>query len=166
VTDYSLSLPAAGLTAEGSSELTIVTSAGSVSLPSDMLTGIAASSGGNATFSIGKVDVSQLPEDAREAVGTRAVVSLSISIDGKPINWNNPSAPVTVSIPYTPSDGEDPNAIVIWYIDGEGKLNCITNGRYDAETGTVSFINNPFQLLCGWIQQGFIYRCPYWLLVL
>ena len=144
VTDYSLSLPAAGLTAEGSSELTIVTSAGSVSLPSDMLTGIAASSGGNATFSIGKVDVSQLPEDAREAVGTRAVVSLSISIDGKPINWNNPSAPVTVSIPYTPSDGEDPNAIVIWYIDGEGKLNCITNGRYDAETGTVSFITTHF----------------------
>jgi hypothetical protein len=144
VTEYSLSLPAAGLTAEGDSQLSIVTGAGSVSLPSDMLTGIAASSGGTATFKISGVDVFQLPEDAREAVGARPVVSLSISIDGEPIRWNNPGAPVTVRVPYTPSNGEDTNAIVVWYIDGAGNLSCVTNGRYDAETGTVSFTTTHF----------------------
>jgi hypothetical protein len=144
VTDYSLSLPAAGLTSEGGGELTIVTGVGSVSLPSDMLTGIAASSEGIASFSISGADVAQLPEDVREAVGTRPVISLSVSLDGEPIRWNNLGAPVTVSIPYIPSNGEDPNAIVVWYIDSDGNLNCITNGRYDAESGTVSFETTHF----------------------
>jgi hypothetical protein len=34
--------------------------------------------------------------------------------------WNNPSAPVTVSIPYTPTAAEleSPESIVVWYIGG------------------------------------------------
>ena len=34
-------------------------------------------------------------------------------------DWSNPDAPVTVSIPYTPTAAElaNPESIVIWYIE-------------------------------------------------
>lgn len=144
VTNYSLSLPTTGLSNNSDSKLTIVTGLGSVILPSGMLTGTNAIPESTVTFSIGEVDPSRLSSEARKAVGTRPVISLSLSIDGEPIRWNNDNAPVTVSIPYTPSQGEDPNAIVIWYIDGDGNLSCVTNGRYDAQTGTVSFTTTHF----------------------
>lgn len=109
-----------------------------------MLKGTGLASGGTAHINIGKVTSSGLPDSARAAVGSRPVVSLSLYIDGKQTDWNNPEAPVTVSIPYTPAEGEDENAIVLYYIDGNGNLICVTDGRYDPETGSVTFSTTHF----------------------
>lgn len=142
VTNYSLSLPVSGLSSgSGGGSLTLDTGMGSITFPSDMLTG---TGGATALLTIGKVETSGLMENARAAVGKRPVISLSLSIDGKQTDWNNPDAPVTVSIPYTPANGEDLNAIVIWYIDGNGGLNCVTNGRYDPKTGMATFRTTHF----------------------
>lgn len=110
-------------------------------LPSNMLAGI---SGKTATLTICAVDPRALPESAREAVGGRPVVSLAITVDGEHIEWNNPNAPVTVIIPYTPAQGEDHNAIVVWYIDGSGNLTCVTSGSYSAESKAVVFAATHF----------------------
>ena len=46
-----------------------------------------------------------------------------------------------ISIPYTPTEEElkDPEHIVVWYIDGYGNIHSVPNGRYDPETGMVTF---------------------------
>ncbi len=142
VTNYTLSLPVSGLSSgSGDGSLTLVTGAGSVTFPSDMLKG---TGGTMAQLTIGTVETSSLAGSARAAVGDRPVIALSLSIDGKQTDWNNPDAPVTVSIPYAPADGEDLNSIVIWYIDGNGSLYCVTNGRYDPKTGMVTFQTTHF----------------------
>ena len=146
VTSYTLSMPVSGLSSgSGDGSLTLATGAGSVTFLSDMLTG---TGGTTAQLTIGTVDPSHLPSNAQAAVGNRPLISLSLSIDGKQTDWNNPDAPVTVSIPYTPTAEElqNPEGIVIWYIDGNGSLNCVQSGRYDPDTGTVRFQTTHFSL--------------------
>lgn len=62
--------------------------------------------GKTAGINIGSADKSKLPEDIREAIGDRPVLSLTLTLDGEQVEWNNPGAPVTVSIPYTPTAEE------------------------------------------------------------
>jgi len=145
VTVYGLGIPAQYLSsAGGGGSVQLNTEVGSVTLPSNMLNGTGAATGGTAQISIGTVASSSLPESARAAVGSRPVVSLTLYIDGKQTDWNNPDAPVTVSIPYTPAEGEDENAVVIYYIAGNGDLICVTDGRYDPENGCVTFSTTHF----------------------
>ena len=133
--------------------LTLDIDTGSVTIPSNMLTGLLGISGSRAEISFGQGDKSTLPEDVQAAIGDKPLVQLTLSIDGKQTDWSNPNAPVTVSIPYTPTAAElsNPESIVVWYIDGSGNVVTIPNGRYDAVTGMVTFFTSPFQRLCGGI---------------
>ncbi len=121
--------------------LTVNTDAGNITIPSNMLTGVEGVDGNMARISIGQGDKSALPDDVKAAIGDRPLIRLTLSIDGKQTGWNNPNAPVTVSIPYTPTaeELENPESIVVWYIDGYGNVVTIINGRYDPETGMVTF---------------------------
>jgi streptogramin lyase len=141
VGSYSLSVPVACLTTPGGGSLTFDTDTGSITLPADMLAGISGAEGKKAEISIGQGDKSGLPDDVKAAIGDRPLISLSLLLDGKQTDWSNPDAPVTVSIPYTPTEDElkNPDSIVVWYIDGSGNPQCVTNGRYDPATGTVTF---------------------------
>jgi|GEM_PF-1448770 len=123
--------------------LTFSTGAGSVTLPGGMLAGI---NGGKAGITIGQYDKSGLPEGVRAAIGDRPVVQLTLTVDGRQTEWSNPDAPVTVSIPYTPTAAElaDPEHITIWYIDGSGNVVSIPSGRYDPVTGKVTFSTTHF----------------------
>ena len=144
---YSVGIPVPELqAADGRGTLTLNTAIGSVTVPSDMLTGVSGISGSRAEISIGKGDKSTLPDDVKAAIGGRPLISLTLSIDGRQTDWSNPDAPVTVSIPYTPTAGELANSesIVIWYIDGSGNPQCVTNGRYDPAAGTVTFFTTHF----------------------
>lgn len=121
--------------------LTVNTDAGSITVTSNMLTGVAGADGKKAQITIGHGDKSNLPENVRDAIGDRPLVQLTLSIDGRQTHWSNPNAPVTISIPYAPTAAElaNPESIVIWYIDGNGKAVSVPNGHYDPETGTVTF---------------------------
>jgi hypothetical protein len=113
----------------------------SVTIPSDMLDNIPGMVGKKAEISIGQGDKAGLPGDVKAAIGDRPLISLSLLLDGKQTDWSNPDAPVTVSIPYTPTAEElsHPESIVVWYIDGSGNPQCVTDGHYDSATGTVTF---------------------------
>ncbi|MGI6225549.1 MAG: S-layer homology domain-containing protein, partial [Peptococcales bacterium] len=119
---------------------------GSITVPSNMLTGVADADGNKAQITIGQGDKSTLPKDIKTAIGDRPLVQLTLSIDGKGTDWSNPNAPVMVSIPYTPTDAELANSenIVIWYIDGSGNVATIPNGHYDPATGMVTFYTTHF----------------------
>jgi hypothetical protein len=141
VNTYSAGIPVPDLsTTDVQSTLTLDTKAGCVAVPSNMLTGVANTDGNKAQITIGQGDKSKLPEDIRNIIGDRPLVQLTLSIDGRQIDWFNPNAPVTISIPYAPTEEElaNPEGIVIWYIDGSGNIVTIPNGRYNAARGTVT----------------------------
>lgn len=138
---YTLGIPAASLSgsSQGGGGLIFSTGIGSVTVPAAMLTG---TEGKQAGITIGRGDKDGLLEEVKTGIGDRPIVRLTMSLDGVQAEWNNPDAPVTVSIPYTPTATElaNPGNIVIWYIDGSGKAVSVPNGHYDPVTGTVTFI--------------------------
>lgn len=144
---YSVGIPVPELsTTDIQGTLTFDTHTGSVTVPLNMLTGVEGISGSKAEISIGQGDKENLPDDVKAVIGDKPLIQLTLSIDGKQTNWSNPSAPVTVSIPYTPTAEELANqeSINIWYIDGSGKAVSVPNGRYDPATGTVTFFTTHF----------------------
>ncbi len=147
VGSYTMTLPAATLSGsprEGA--LTFATGVGSVTVPAGMLAGMAGTEGGSAGITFAQGDKSGLPEEVKAAIGGRPIIQLTLTLDGKQTAWHNPAAPVTVSIPYTPTaaERENPESIVVWYIDGSGKVVFVPNGRYDPATGTVVFTTTHF----------------------
>ncbi len=98
---------------------------------------------GDIQVSIRAVEPSSLTDEVRSRVGSRPVYDFSVTAGGAQVSdFNGGSA--GIRIPYTPAAGEDLNAIVVCYIGGSGKLEVVTNGRYDAETGTVVFAVSHF----------------------
>lgn len=144
---YTVNIPVSSLSApDAQSTMTISTNAGSVTVPSKMLTGVSGISGKEAGISIGQGAKDRLPNDVKAAIGEKPLIQLTLSIDGKQADWSNPDVPVTVRIPYTPTTAElaNPESIVVWYIDGSGNAVTIPNGHYDVTAGTVTFQTTHF----------------------
>lgn len=136
---YAVGLPAAAVSASALNyNIEIVTQVASVQIPSNMLTGTA---GSNVQLVVAKANTTQLPTALQAQIGNRPVIDLSMKVDGTRINWSNPDAPVTVSIPYTPTAAElqNPENIVVWYIDGANNPVAVPSGRYNPATGMVTF---------------------------
>ncbi|GLX66903.1 S-layer homology domain-containing protein [Paenibacillus glycanilyticus] len=147
VQTYSLDIPVQSLNkSDLQGSIAFTTDKGSVTVPSNMLTGLTGVSGSKAGISIGQGDKSGLPGDVKTAIGDKPLVQITLSIDGKPIAWNNPNAPVTVSIPYSPTSAElaHPESIVVWYIDDSGNVINVPNGHYDAVNGVVTYTTTHF----------------------
>ncbi|OPY62225.1 MAG: Endo-1,4-beta-xylanase A precursor [Pelotomaculum sp. PtaU1.Bin065] len=136
--------PTALLSGSGAGFLTLNTGTGSLTVPDNMFSGTGLA--GDAGITIGPGDTSDLPDDVKDVIGNRPMIQLTLSINGKQTNWNNPDAPVTVSIPYTPTAAElaNPESLVIWYIDGSGAAVSVPNGHYDPAAGTVTFTTTHF----------------------
>ncbi len=147
VDTYSLGVPVPALaTADGQSKISFKTSCGIVTVPSNMLADIEGISGSKAQISIGQGNKDTLDEDVKTVIGDRPLVQLTLFVDGKQLDWSNSNAPVTVSIPYTPTADELKNSesIVIWYIDGGGNVASVPNGRWDPAAGAVTFFITHF----------------------
>ena len=99
-------------------------------------------------ISMAVADKRKLDKATLKAIGSKPILQLSATLDGKSVNWSNPNAPVTIEIPYKPTATElkNPDHIVVWYIDGKGKVQTVANGRYDAKTGTVTFTTTHFSI--------------------
>ncbi len=139
---YETVLPATVLMSEDASKkIEISTELGKVSVPENMLTPQGAAGAQSVGITIAKTDTNELDTAVKSQIGERPAVELIVSIDGSRITWSNPEAPVTVQIPYTPTAAElaDPEHIVVWYIDEAGKAVAVPTGKYDSETGNVTF---------------------------
>lgn len=146
-TTYTLGIPASVLSKDdGNSTVTLKTAVGNIVLPPNMLAGTDVASGSKAQIGIGTVKTADLPQDVQNTVGNRPIVSLNLTVDGKAVAWNNPNAPVKVSIPYIPSAEElkNPEGITIWYIDDNGNMTEIQGAKYDKETQSVVFTTTHF----------------------
>ncbi|WHH58242.1 S-layer homology domain-containing protein [Petroclostridium sp. X23] len=112
-----------------------------VRLPVNMIPKDQLGNAKNVEINVSGVDVSQLPAEVKETIGNHPVIEINIALDGNRIEWSNEEAPVSISIPYTPTAEElkSPDNIIVYYVDGKGELHAVPSGRYDAATGTVTF---------------------------
>ncbi|WP_214627661.1 S-layer homology domain-containing protein [Paenibacillus agaridevorans] len=147
VVQYVHEIPSAAISA-GHDELQykFITGIGTVIVPSHMVKPDDLGDLATVRLVIRESDAAALAPSLKESVGDRPVVVIYLESNGERLNWNNPDAPVTVSIPYEPTEEElsRPDHIVIWYIDNSGRVTPITNGRYKSEAGEVTFTTTHF----------------------
>ncbi|MDD3168115.1 MAG: S-layer homology domain-containing protein [Eubacteriales bacterium] len=126
---------------DGNRAVTVKTAIAEVTVPNNMLGRTEIPDNRNISLTVASGDKAKLDEATRAQIGDRPLIEITLSVDGKQTSWRNDSAPVTISIPYTPTAEElkDPEHISVWYIDGAGKAVPVTSGRYDAATGRVIF---------------------------
>lgn len=144
---YELTLPARSLTAgDASKAVEIKTGIANVTLPGNMLSAANIAGVQNVSVTIAVGDKNKLDTAVQAQIGDRPVIELDLKINGKQTAWSNESAPVTVTIPYTPMAEElkDPEHITVWYIDGSGKAVFVPSGRYDPATGKVTLSTTHF----------------------
>lgn len=99
-------------------------------------------------ISVSLADKSKLTGDIAGKIGSRPLIELSAYLDGKLTEWSNANSPVTISIDYKPTQDElkNPDQIVVWYIDGNGKIVEVPSGHYDPVSGKVIFSTSHFSL--------------------
>ena len=147
VNTYTLEMLAATLSGgSGKASLTFETPVGSVKIKPGMLSGMSGLEGKTVGISIAAGDKTKLSDEIRKTLGDRPLVELTLTLDGKPVDWNNPAVPVTVTIPYIPTAEEllNQESIIVWYVDGSGRVVSVPNGHYDPISGTVTFITTHF----------------------
>ncbi|HHW00796.1 MAG TPA: hypothetical protein GXX36_14760 [Clostridiaceae bacterium] len=114
----------------------------SITFDKDSVETISQEAGEDIKIIVTKVDSASLSDEAVQIVGDRPVLSFTVASGDKTISQF--TGDVTVSIPYTPKEGEDIEAIVIYYINSQGQLELVSNCAYNKETGMISFKTNHF----------------------
>ncbi|MDF3000755.1 MAG: hypothetical protein K0Q48_874, partial [Bacillota bacterium] len=76
--------------------------------------------------------------------GSRPVYQLGVTEGDRAISHFNGT--VTVSIPYTPQEGEDLNSIVVYFINADGIPEAMPQCRYDSAEGKITFQTGHFSL--------------------
>lgn len=112
-----------------------------ISFDHKALSAIAKGATGDVKISAAKVDTKTLSEESKQIVGARPVYSFSVNVGNTKVSEFGSS--VTVSLPYTLGKNEEPNAIVVYYINSAGKLETM-QGKYDSKSGTVTFETTHF----------------------
>lgn len=110
------------------------------------------------SLTVAKFDITSLSSGTQSIIGEHPVVELNVKIDGKVVFWNNPQAPVKISIPYSPTEKEleDPEHIVVYCIDGSRKVIPVPNGKYDPMTGEVTFtVTHPGLYAVSYVKKSF-----------
>jgi hypothetical protein len=95
-------------------------------------------------ISAAKADKANLSAGEAQMVGDNAVYDFNIVVDGAQVSKFTSKEAVRISVKYALKPGEDPDKIVIYYLNDKGKLEAVRNCQYDAATGMASFNTNSF----------------------
>jgi hypothetical protein len=159
INTYTLKIPGSYLCGSAGGDIfTFSTPLGCLTIPGNMLTRTGMESPGDICITIGQGSTSGLSDRVKEAIGDRPIVQLALTVEGKHVDWSNPDAPVTIAIPYQPTNQELANAehITVWYVDGAKNAVAVPKGRYDPVTKTVTFTTTHFsKYAVVYVQQTF-----------
>lgn len=138
---------------EQNAVLTVDTPLGSVSFDNEALSMISDNAGVGKNISIALEKVSkdealkgvsvEKQEKIKKTIGNRAIVSLSVSVDGKNKVGNFGNGDVKAGISYKLAKGEKAAGLVVFYIDDAGKMTPMPTS-YDAAAMKVFFDTNHF----------------------
>jgi len=129
-------------TTGGTGTFEVSTPVASIAFDADAISTILEEADEDIIITASRVDPSSLPEDTQQLVGDRPVFNFSVTSGNQTISEFGGN--VSVSVPYTPKAGEDPDSIVIYYINAQGQPEMVSNCAYNPATGTVSFTTNHF----------------------
>ncbi|ULO09799.1 Ig-like domain-containing protein [Paenibacillus sp. 19GGS1-52] len=147
VKSISIELSASALSySSATSQFEIRTSLGTMHLTDNMLNSLNADPAAVVTLNISATDTAGIQPEVLAMIGSRPVIELSLTINGAVIAWKNSAAPVTVSVPYTPSAAEQNRLahLTVWYLDDAGNTVPVPSGSYDAATGNMTFTTTHF----------------------
>ncbi|WEK53580.1 MAG: glycosyl hydrolase 53 family protein [Candidatus Cohnella colombiensis] len=94
---------------------------------------------GSLILTVAKVETTGLSEALQEQLDGHPVYDITLSLNGVPIHQFDGIDDVEVEIGYTLKPGENPNQVVVYYLDENGKPIVVQNSKYDPETGKVKF---------------------------
>ncbi|MGE4284802.1 MAG: S-layer homology domain-containing protein, partial [Clostridia bacterium] len=123
-------------------DMTLTTGIGSMTFDSAAIDDINKAANGDISIEITKVDSSVMPVETASKIGDRPIYNFSMKSGNSTIS-DFGGGTVTASVPYTLAEGEDPNAIVVYYISDSGELQLM-NGCYNADAGAVEFTTSHF----------------------
>jgi endoglucanase len=138
----SLSEEAIAALVEAGLSVVIETANGSFEMSLDILANLE-SKGGDLVIGSFPYNTNALDEDTAGLVGDRPVHRAFATIGGEPVT--NFGGMIVVTIPYDLGEDEDPDAIVVKYINKEGDLE-LRRGFYCEEAKAVIFITSSFSL--------------------
>ena len=125
--------------------LTVETPTGMFNIDNSALEAIGAKGSGDVKLSAEQLDARDLSEANQELVGDHPVFDLSITVGGSSVT-DFGDGTVTVSLPYTPTAGEDTDNLTVYYIDSNGNAVKMTGAIYDADTGCIAFETDHFSV--------------------
>lgn len=133
----------AGLAESTSADLSISSQLITITLDGQAVDTVAgAATGGSVTVSAHVVQPQDLTPENQARVAGRPVYDLTITAGGRTVS-DFGGGTATITVPYTLRPGEDPDAVVVWFLADDGSLQSV-NGRYDAATGQVTFTTRHF----------------------
>ncbi len=126
------------IASETDAALTLRTPVGNVTIPNSVMASITGQATDNSiTVSLESMDSSSLTTGQQTVIGDNPVYDISIVSGSSHIsNFGNGS--ITVSLPYTLKDGEDPGKVAVWYLTDRDELEKLVC-NYDKETGMATF---------------------------
>lgn len=103
-----------------------------------------AESKGDVTISVEKVDPSTLSPEAQKMLADSDAPVFDFTVSkGEATTSSFGEGSVKVSMPYTPKEGQDQSALVIYYVNEQGGLEQM-QGVYNKETGNIDFVTDHF----------------------
>lgn len=112
-----------------------------IKLDEDTLSGIGEATNVNIKADTVDVDTLTISDSVKTKIGDNEVFDFSMEADGNKVSEFN--GKVTVTIPYTLKDTDDPEAVAIWYLDENGEPESI-EAKYS--NGYVTFETSHFSL--------------------
>jgi hypothetical protein len=128
----------------GIAAMSISTPVGLITFDQEALSTLCDESGEDVKIAVSRQDTATLSPAARQVVGDRPVYEFNVTSGEKAITQFG--GQVTVSVPYTPKEKEDTEAIVIYYISSSGEPVMVSNCVYDPVSGTVTFATDHFSI--------------------
>lgn len=92
---------------------------------------------GDITLTAAMLDPDSLTDEHKALIGDRPLLDLTLTASSETIS-DFGIGTAEVKVPYSLGVGEDPNAVVVWYLNDDGVLEPVT-GRYDTESACVVF---------------------------
>jgi len=144
-TEYALVLPAEYVSNETANNLIdFTTPIGRIELKDNMFTKEQVGDEETVTIRIGVLNTSALDKGISDRIGNRPARRFAVDVGEEEFDWVNNNSPVKISIEYEPTSAElaEYEHIIVCYIDENGNITTIPNGKYDPSTKTVNFTVN------------------------
>ncbi|MGO4546010.1 S-layer homology domain-containing protein [Paenibacillus sp. 2TAB23] len=93
-------------------------------------------------LSVRIIEAAARPEEANSTAAAQPVYDLNLLVGGKKIDDFGGS--LKVELNYVLAAGENPNFVVVYHMDEQGKLQLVKNGAYEKASGKVVFAPSHF----------------------